>query len=136
MEKSDNLNIRKDPFVRELLQNLPAADRDSFSDRQLLAVKSALGSRRLWSRHAVDLRGGFGFWKWRYYYVILGGRERRRLTRRDVLMMRSVTAFLFSIFFVSSALLGLLVLYMIKSALGINILEGYSFGIWQWFNEN
>ncbi len=135
MEKAAQ-NIKNDPFVRELLERLPASDRDSFSDRQLAALKNTLGSRRLWNRHAVDLRGGFSFWTWRYYFVILGGRERRRLTKRDVRMMRSITAFVLSLFLVVSMLFGLLILYLIKSALGINLLEGYSLGIWSWFNEN
>jgi len=136
MDTNHSAGIRNDPFVRELLERLPESDRDLFTDRQLLALKSALGSRRLWNRHPLDLRGGFSFWRWRYYFVILAGRERRRLTRRDILMMRSVTAFLFSVFFIFSLLFGLLVLYLIKSAFGINLIEGYSFGIWSWFNEN
>jgi len=136
MQKNGVSSLRNDPLVRELLERMPEAERDSFSDRQLQALKSAIGSRRLWTRHAVDLRGGFSFWTWRYYFVILGGRERRRLTRKDVLMMRSVTALVASVFFLFSLLFGLLILYLLKSALGINLLEGYSFGIWQWFNEN
>ncbi len=136
MNEINENRIKNDPVIRDLLQRLPESERNSFSPTQLLALKGALGSRRLWNRHAIDLRGGFSVWRWRYYFVILAGRERRRLTRRDILMMRSVTAFLFSVFFVFSLLFGLLVLYLIKSALGINLIEGYSFGIWQWFNEN
>jgi hypothetical protein len=29
--------------------------------------------------------------------------------------------------------MGILVLYLVKSALGINLIEGFSFGIWDWF---
>ena len=32
-------------------------------------------------------------------------------------------------------LVGILVLYLIKSALGIDLIPGFSFGVWDWFNE-
>jgi len=32
-----------------------------------------------------------------------------------------------------SVLLMLLLTYLVKSALGIDIFEGYSFGVWGWF---
>lgn len=31
---------------------------------------------------------------------------------------------------------GVLVLYLIKSALGIDLIEGFSFGVWGWFQEH
>jgi hypothetical protein len=32
-------------------------------------------------------------------------------------------------------LAGLLLLYLVKSALGIDLFDGYSFGIWHWFKS-
>ncbi|HBF73484.1 MAG TPA: 3-phosphoshikimate 1-carboxyvinyltransferase, partial [Alteromonas australica] len=40
------------------------------------------------------------------------------------------------VFLLVSILLGLIVLYLIKSALGINLIDGWSLGLWGWFKEN
>ena len=38
-----------------------------------------------------------------------------------------------AIFVTVSTLVGVLALYLLKSALGIDIIPGYSFAIWDWF---
>ncbi|HIJ79483.1 MAG: hypothetical protein OEY01_11535 [Desulfobulbaceae bacterium] len=125
-------SIRQDPFVKGLMARLPEAERDSFSDNQLLALKVAMGARQ-WGRHIFDQRGTIGFWRWRYYYVFIGGRERRELSRRQKEMARQAQVIFLALFFTFSTLLGLLILYLIKSALGINLIPGFSLGIWGWF---
>lgn len=128
-------DIRAEPFVRGLLEKLPADSRASFSDEQLLALKIALGGRT-WGVHAVDLRWTLKFWRWHYYFVVLAGRNRRELSRREREIARVAMMLSLAIFLVFSALLGLLVLYLVKSALGINLFPGFSLGIWGWFQEN
>ena len=32
--------------------------------------------------------------------------------------------------------LGVLILYLVKSALGIDLIPGFLFGVWGWFQEN
>ena len=128
-------NIRQNPHIQALLGKLPNAQRDSFSDEQPLALKVALGARK-WGKHAFDIRSTFGVWRWRYYFVIIGGREHRQLTRQEVQIgLIAKAVFLFS-FLVFSCLFGLLVLYLVKSAMGIDLFPGYSLGIWSWFKEN
>ena len=95
MGESEPNGIKSDPFIQGLLKKLPSEERDSFTDRQLLALKAALGARRRWGRHLIDMRGIVGFWRWRYYYVILGGRERRKLTRQQEQVLRSVKMLFF-----------------------------------------
>jgi hypothetical protein len=126
--------ITQDPFIKGLVDRIPAKHKDSFSDEQLLSLKIALSGRR-WGRHAIDLRGAFGFWHWRYYYVIVGGRERRQLSSRERKIALIANATIIFGFFTFSALFGLLILYLMKSALGINLLPGYSLGIWDWFKD-
>ena len=47
-----------------------------------------------------------------------------------------VTAAIFStVFLMFSAAIGILVLYLIKSALGIDLIPGFSFGVWSWFKS-
>lgn len=126
--------ITGDPFIQDLLQRLPRSDRDSFSAAQLLALKVALAGRR-WGRHALDVRGALSFWRWRYYYVVVLGRERRQLSRRQEDLSRTVKALLLLTFLIFSVLLGLIVLYLVKSALGIDLIPGHSLGLWSWFKE-
>ena len=47
-----------------------------------------------------------------------------------------INATLFTLFVCVSTLFGLIVLYLIKSALGINLIEGWSLGLWDWFKAN
>lgn len=128
-------DIRAEPFVRGLLEKLPADSRALFSDEQLLALKIALGGRT-WGVHAVDLRWTLKFWRWRYYFVLLAGRNRRELSRREREIARFAMFVSLAVFLTFSVSLGLLVLYLVKSALGIDLFPGFSLGIWGWFQEN
>lgn len=128
-------DIRAEPFVRGLLEKLPADSRASFSDEQLLALKIALGGRT-WGVHAVDLRWTLKFWRWHYYFVVLAGRNRRELSRREREIARVAMFVSLAVFLTFSVSLGLLVLYLVKSALGVDLFPGFSLGIWGWFQEN
>lgn len=127
--------IKNDPFVSGLLEKLPASERDSFSSDQLQALKIALGGRA-WGVHSVDIRWTLRFWRWRYYFVLLAGRNRRELTRHEQRVARFAMALVLSIFILLSTLFGLLILYLVKSALGIDLLPGYSLGVWDWFKDS
>jgi hypothetical protein len=128
-------DIRKDMFVSNLLRKIPAEHRDSFSDIQLQALKVALGARS-WGAHAVDIRGTLRLWRWRYYYVFLAGRNIRSLSRRQETVLRATEITFLLGFLVFSLLLGVLALYLIKSFMGIDLIEGYSFGVWSWFKND
>jgi len=125
-------DIKDDPFVKGLFEKLPASDRESFTPDQLQALKIALGGRS-WGTHAIDARWTLRFWHWRYYFVFLAGRNRRELSRRERAISQFAMALFLSVFLVISTVVGLLVLYLIKSALGIDLLPGVSLGIWDWF---
>ena len=127
MSETASLDIREDDFVTDLLRKVPAEQRESFSDAQLQALKVALGARS-WGAHAVDIRGTLKVWRWRYYYVFLAGRNVRSLSRRQATVFRA-TEILFLVGFLSfSAMLGILALYLLKSFLGVDLIQGYSFG--------
>ncbi len=136
-------NLNRDPFIVGLLNRIPVDSRGSFTDDQLVALKIALSGRK-WGKHAINLRGAFGLWTWRYYYVIVGGRERRNLTRSEKQSARLANAVLLSLIFTFSLLIGLVVLYFFKSALGIDLFPGSHFdiipgtgsdGAWNWFKK-
>jgi len=127
-------SVKNDPVIKNLLSRMPKKVAESFDDEQLTNLMTAIGSRS-WGNHAVDKRGTFKipFYRWRFYYVLLIGRNHRELTRHEKRFSLVTSAIFSSIFLMFCAALGLLVLYLIKSALGIDLLPGFSFGIWTWF---
>lgn len=128
-------SIRRDRFVIEFLSRLSPEQQATFSEEQLQAIKVAFGARR-WGIHAIDLRGTFGFLRWRYYFVVLAGRNKRSLSRSEQRALRVAELAFLVLFTAFSVLLGLLVIYLAKSALGIDLVPGFSLGIWGWFKEN
>lgn len=130
----NDTTIREDPFIKALLGKLPPGSRASFSDDQLVALKAGLGGRA-WGRHAIDLRWTLRLWRWHYYFVFLAGRNRRELTRQEKAVARLAMATALAIFLTISTLFGLLLLYLAKSAMGIDLIPGFSLGIWSWFRE-
>ena len=128
----NHAHIQADPVIIKLLDKVPANMRGSFSDEQLLALKVALGGRA-WGAHAVDARWTLKWWRWQYYFVFLAGRNGRVLTDRERRIQRLSMALFLSGFLLFSAAVGIVVLYLVKSALGIDLIPGYSFGVWGWF---
>lgn len=128
--------IKQDPTILKLLAKLPPQIADSYTKEQLMGIRVALGDRT-WGKHFIDNRGTFAlpFIKWRFYYVFLLGKNRRAYTRRE----KRLSLMMFSLFFIAFILLctlfGLLLLYLLKSALGIDLLPETSLGIWDWFKD-
>ena len=132
--KYDRMNIRNDPFITEMMQRLPSSERNSFSDGQLVSLKTAFGART-WGIHPVDLRWTIKLWRKRYYFVFVAGVNRRPLSRRQQELARVGKAFLMTGVFGFAMLLGLLFLYLLKSAAGIDLDPDSSLEIWDWFKE-
>lgn len=124
--------LAHDPFIIGLKQRLPEELRESFTDQQLAGLRSAFATRS-WARHKVDLRGTFSLWSNQYYFVLVGGRNKRNLSRGQRNLSLAAKAGAITLFLFFSVLLGLVVLYLLKSALGINLLPNYSLGLWDWF---
>lgn len=131
---SNLANGSEDQAVKNLLDRMPPNVAASFTDEQLAHLHSALGARS-WKKHSVDIRSTFPlpFFRSRIYFVLLMGRNRRELSRREKQISAFTFACLIAGFISLSVLFGLLVLYLIKSALGINLFEDFSLGIWGWF---
>jgi len=123
---------RHDPFIAGLKERLPEELRESFTEEQLEALKLAFGTRS-WGKHSVDLRGTVKFWHRRYYFVFLAGRNYRQLSRLEQELSLLGKATVPAVILLACGLVGLLLLYLLKSALGIDIFPDYSFGVWTWF---
>lgn len=129
-------DIRQDPLISKLLNRLPQDIAESYTDTQLLGIKQALGPN-VWGGHFIDNRGTFKipFIKWRFYYVFLLGKNKRAYTRREKKI--SVAMLLLSIIatIIVLMLFGLLLVYLLKSALGIDLFPEMSLGIWDQFKQ-
>lgn len=135
--RPEDRDIRNEPAIQNILSRMPGDVADSFSDIQLIHLKTAIGSRS-WGKHSIDVRGTFTypFARWHIYYVLLLGRNRRSLSQRERKISAFATAlFLLTILF-TSVCLGLLTLYLAKSFAGIDLFPGFSFGIWDYFQEH
>lgn len=131
-----NAALADDPFVKGLKQRLPETLRESFTDAQLEALRQVFGARS-WVKHKIDLRGTFRLLGGHYYYfAVLAGRNKRGHSRTEPHLSLAAKAALATLFLLFSTLLGLAILYLVKSALGIDLLPNYSFGLWDWFKAN
>ena len=128
----ETVTLDQDPFVVGLKQRLPEELRETFTPQQLDALRNAFATRS-WARHKLDLRGTFSLWSNQYYFVLVGGRNKRSLSRAQRSLSLAAKAGAITAFLFFSVLIGLVALYLVKSALGINLLPNYSLGLWDWF---
>lgn len=124
-----------DTGLRKLLERMPKRIQDSFTEEQLANIKIAIGART-WGNHTIDVRSTMKFFRYRYYYVLVAGRNRRELSARERRIGLLMQASILAMFLTFSAILGVLVLYLVKSAAGIDIFPHFSFGVWGWFKAS
>lgn len=126
--------IKDEMAMKKLLSRMPKHVSDSFNEDQLLYLKIALGARN-WGHHKVDIRGTFPipFVSRRIYYVFLLGKNHRELSRGEKAMSAFTLSLFLSLFLLFCIASGLLILYLLKSALGVDLIPGVSFGVWSWF---
>lgn len=127
-----NTALENDPFIVGLKQRLPENTRESFTDEQLEGLRTAFATRS-WGRHQIDWRGTFSIWSNQYYFVLVGGRNKRNLSRAQRNLSLAAKAGMITLFLFFSMLVGLVALYLVKSALGINLFPNFSLGLWDWF---
>ncbi|MGL1113135.1 hypothetical protein [Vibrio vulnificus] len=120
--------------VAQFYHALDKQTAESLTEQQKRDIEQAVQSIGLVARHSLDVRKSLPWFGKRYYLVLLFGRDRRGQVRAE----ESKLANFFTVTFVVIALLTLLGLsalavYLLKSALGIDIFKDYSLGIWDWF---
>ncbi len=122
------------PQLQHILSRMPEQEAASFTEAQRQALSLAL---RASTRHAVDFRPvmKIPLLPWSFYLVLLVGRNRRYMSPREQLLATKTLIGVLVSAIVILSLLGLLVMYLLKSALGIELIPGHHFGIWFWFEE-
>ncbi len=128
-------DYRDDDQMKELLRRMPDEVVASFSLAQLHGLKAAIATRQ-WGKHRIDIRGSVPVWRHRYYFAMFAGRNRREMTAEEKAIDNAFALLVFSAFLSFCAVCGLVTLYLIKSALGIDIFDNYSFGLWTCVQQN
>ncbi len=131
-----DINTKHSPYsarLQALLNKMPQNVASSYTKEQLLHLEHALSQKG--TKLPVDIRGKLSvpFTTRRFFFVVFAGKEKREISRSEYNVKRSTLILCLLIMIVVSSLFGLLVLYLIKSAMGINIFEHFSLGIWGWF---
>ncbi|MBW5892563.1 hypothetical protein IM880_10100 [Pectobacterium polaris] len=124
----------KRPLVIErFYEALDGKTDTELTSEQRLAVEQAVLSITASSMHWVDVRKSFPFLNKRYYFVFLFGLDHRKRPRKESTLFRILLTVLILFTGFSCMLAALLMLYMIKSALGIDIFPHFHLGIWDWW---
>ena len=116
-----------DPFTYHVMARIDPKVRASLTPAQLSAIKEAVSASRPSKKHPIDIRGVIPFFLVRYYFVILSGRDRRVHTKRIEEKRRWLTSLsgglmLFILGVAPLIIILVLMLYLIKSAFGINVM--------------
>ncbi len=116
-----------DPFTYHVMERIDPKVRASLTPAQLSAIKEAISASRPLKNHPIDIRGIIPVFFVRYYFVFLSGRDRRSSTRRLEKKRQWLTSLSggLMLFFLGLApliLILVLVLYLIKCTMGINIM--------------
>ena len=112
-----------------IMSKFPEPVRSSFSETQIKAIIK-VSRENNWKRHPIDIRFTLPFFSKRFYVVFIAGRSRRESRRLKNKVLRKLEILLISLFLTSLLFMLIALLYLIKSALGIDIFSDMSLGIW------
>ena len=119
--------------IERFYRSLNAETEASLTAEQKNGIEQALAASTLATRHPVDFRRSFPFLHRRYFVVFLLGRDLRKSTREGGAFGRVISTLMIIVGVLFCLLSVLLMLYMLKSALGIDVFEHFHVGIWGWF---
>lgn len=121
---------QSDFYAELVLEQVPLHVRSEFTPEQLEAIRIAVGRTLPKARHDVDLRFVIPLWFAQFYVVMFAGRDRRRevsevLFDRRVQAGRGGTVLVLTVFLAIGTLIGLGLLYVVKSVAGIDLFPGH-----------
>lgn len=121
------------PVIERFYAHLDEQIAEELTPEQKAGVENAILASTLAARHQIDIRRSFPFFSKRFYLVFLFGRDLRRQHRQESTLSRILLTFLLLIVVLFVTCCILLTLYMIKSALGIDVFQNFHVGIWDWW---
>jgi hypothetical protein len=129
-------SLDKNTMVNQLLGKMDKPIADSFTYQQRKALQKVISTRD-WQNHNVDFRPTLAlpFLPWNFYIVFLFGINKRGLLPAERFM--ATTMFLLILFFFGLFVIGcvFVILYLVKSWLGIDIFPDSSLGLWDEFKN-
>ena len=122
--------------LTQLFNGMDKSVADSFTLKQRKAIQKSINSQG-WRKHNVDVRPTLAlpFLPWSFYIVFLVGINKRGLLPVERLMAGLM--FLLIIFMAGLVVLSctLVLIYLLKSWLGIDLFPNESLGIWDEFKS-
>ncbi len=73
---------RDELLIDDVVSRIPASVRETFSEAQLEAVRAAVGQKRPWRKHPIDIRLALPFGPLRVFMTLVAGADRRNPDRR------------------------------------------------------
>ena len=126
----------KNSKVNQLLSGMEKSVADSFTYKQRKALQKSITTQD-WRQHNVDFRPTLAlpFLPWSFYLVFLVGINRRGLLPAERFI--AFTMLLFVIFIIGLIIIGcaFVLIYLLKSWLGIDLFPNESLGIWDKFKS-
>jgi hypothetical protein len=122
--------------INKLLADMDKSVADSFTYKQRKALQKSINSQS-WRQHNVDLRPTLAlpFFPWSFYIVFLVGINKRELLPIERFM---ATAMFLLIIFISGLIVigcSFVLIYLLKSWLGIDLFPNESLSIWDEFKN-
>ena len=122
--------------VNQLLSGMEKSVADSFTYKQRKALQKSITTQD-WRQHNVDFRPTLAlpFLPWSFYLVFLVGINRRGLLPAERFI--AFTMLLFVIFIIGLIIIAcaFVLIYLLKSWLGIDLFPNESLGIWDNFKN-
>jgi hypothetical protein len=118
-----------DAFTLHVYNSINPNVRASLTPTQTHAIETAIRANKPYQKHPIDLRGAFPLFFARFYFVFLMGRDRRQRVKEKEAARRKSTVLgsaLISVYLLICMLMPIigLVLYALKSLIGIDLFEG------------
>ena len=130
--KKTYVSLREDPIIKSFLERIPASFDSNYTDNQLEGLKIAL-TERYKRKHLINFKISLGLVKWRYYFIIIAGKDLRSFGSSNKVLIKATKKLVLTTTISVITLVILFLIYLIKSALGIDFFPGFSLGLWQWF---
>lgn len=123
-----NQDDKLDAYTDSVLRRIDTDVLDSLSPDQYKAIKEGISAAKPYARHPIDKRGVLPLFFARYYFVFLMGRDKRTNTVKEELNRKRtggvIGGAMFFVFALSPLILAvLIVLYFLKSASGVDLME-------------
>jgi hypothetical protein len=129
-------NSEKNSKVNQLLSGMDKSVAETFTYKQRKALQKSISTQD-WRQHNVDFRPTLAlpFLPWSFYIVFLVGINRRGLLPAERFIAFSML--LLIIFMVGLTVIGcaFVLIYLLKSWLGIDLFPNESLGIWDKFKS-